>query len=40
MKILMLAQDGNSTAIVYNKLRERFHDVNLIVEQPANKKLF
>lgn len=40
MKILMLAQDGNSTAIVYNKLKEVFHDINIIIEQPVDRKTF
>lgn len=40
MKILILAQDDDSTAIVYNRLKEQFQDVSIIIEQPVNRKSF
>lgn len=40
MKILILAKNGDSTAIVYNKLKEKFDDISIIIEHPVDRKSF
>lgn len=38
MKIVILGKNGDSTAIVYNRLAKEYSDITVITENPANRK--